>query len=301
MISKPIDDPVRWIAHLETGLREDQALWDHSAGLLPNKSIQAKIVAKEPGTWAATGLFEALSESAWTRNIKVTSIAKPGSRLKANQVVAQLRGPARDLLRTERTLLNLAQYACGIATQTRTLCDLADSQAKKLRLVRPPRVTPTRKTLPGYRDIALFAAQVGGASLHRMNLGGGVLLKENHLAQLGGATAAIDQARSQSPHPLRIEVEVRSPQEALEATSAGAEIVMLDNFSVDAIRETLQLLSHWVAARAGRARPWIEVSGGVNESNIVQFVLPGVDVISVGGLTHSVKALDLSFLVAGVR
>ena len=148
---------------------------------------------------------------------------------------------------------------------------------------------PTRKTLPGYRDLAIQATLLGGASPHRYNLSGGLLLKENHISAAGGIAQAVSAARKTAPHLLKIEIEVRSLAELKEALASGAEVIMLDNFSPSQVKEALKLKPTQGVQ--------FEVSGGMNLATVKDYAIEGVDVISVGSITHSVKALDLSLLM----
>jgi nicotinate-nucleotide pyrophosphorylase (carboxylating) len=184
----------------------------------------------------------------------------------------------------ERTLINLTAYASGIATQTRTLVDRV--LAKKM--LAPPRITATRKTLPGYKAIAIESTLIGGASPHRYNLSGGLLLKENHIAAHGNIPAAIQAARSISPHLLKVEIEVRDMNELKAAVLAGAEVIMLDNFKPSEIIAAIPLKKPGVL---------FEFSGGVTLNNIDSYLIEGLDVISVGSITHSVTSMDLSLLM----
>jgi nicotinate-nucleotide pyrophosphorylase (carboxylating) len=214
-------------------------------------------------------------------------MVEDGEELKPGETVMTLRGPARVLLALERPMLNLASYVSGIATRTEGLVWLVKKACPK----RTPRVTSTRKTLPGYRDLATYGVLAGGGHAHRLSLSGGVLIKENHIAAAGGIARAIEGAREVAPHGLKIECEVRNLGELSRALTAGADGVLLDNFKVKEVKDALKLI-------AGRPKaPVIEVSGGLNEDNIASYAIPGVDVLSVGSLTHSVTAVDLSLLV----
>jgi nicotinate-nucleotide pyrophosphorylase (carboxylating) len=210
-----------------------------------------------------------------------------GRSFKPGDVLVALKGPARTLLALERPFLNLASYVSGIATRTQGLVKLVHSECPK----RPPRVTSTRKTLPGYRDIAVYGVIAGGGHAHRTSLSGGVLIKENHVAAAGGIARAIEGVREVAPHGLKIETEVRDLKELSQALSAGAEGVLLDNFTPQLVKEALRLIDKQPS------RPVVEVSGGLSEENIASYAIEGVDVLSVGSLTHSVTAVDLSLLV----
>lgn len=285
-----------WETLLRSGLEEDGWPWDWtSLGVdAGTRVIGARIIAKSAGVWAAGPLGRALEKlspalDSKGQGITVPAAVEDGRPYKKGEVLCRWRGPARSVLALERPFLNLAAYVCGIATETQALV----AAAKKASPKRPPRIVLTRKTLPGYRDLAIHAVLAGGGHPHRLNLAGGVLIKENHVAAAGGIAKAIAGAREAAPHGLKIEVEVRDSRELEQAIRSGAEGVLLDNFTPQEVKRALA-----VAERAS-PRPFIEVSGGVHAGNIARYALEGVDVISVGAITHSVRAADLSLLVDG--
>lgn len=288
-----------WKELLATGLREDGWQWDWTTlgtvgAARGNSPLKARVIAKSHGVWAAAGLVPALNAAASDLGA-MTTLAKSswpdGDRFKPGDVVSEWSGPARLVLALERPFLNLASFTCGIATQTDRLVRIVREACPK----RTPRVTSTRKTLPGYRDLGNVGIRAGGGYSHRVTLSGGVLIKENHIAAAGGIARAIEGARAVAPHGLKIEIEVRDLKELKQALAARAEVVMLDNFKPAEVREALQIVGH------ADTRPQIEVSGGLNEGNIGSYAIPGVDILSVGSLTHSVKASDLSLLVLGLK
>ena len=203
-----------------------------------------------------------------------------GMRLEAGAVVARFEGSFGALLALERTMLNFLQRMSGVATQARRFVEAVAGTGA--------RVVDTRKTLPGWRVLDKYAVRVGGAHNHRAALDGGVLIKDNHLAAAGGITAAVRSARAKAPHSLRIEVEVESLAGLQEAIDAGAEVVLIDNFTVEEASQA-------VALAAGRVL--LEASGGISLANIRAFAEAGVNLISVGALTHSVPAADLALEV----
>jgi nicotinate-nucleotide pyrophosphorylase (carboxylating) len=229
--------------------------------------------------------------------IRASKDLRNGATLNEGQVVVEWVGPLRSILTFERGFLNLAQYACGIATRTHRMVRAVRHgwKAKGFDSDSVPRVTSTRKTLPGYRDIAVSSVLAGGGMSHRTSLAGGVLIKENHIALCGGVSDAIESARATAPHGLKIEVEVRSHEELCDALSAHADVVMLDNFEPKQARDSVA----WV--RKSAPGTIVELSGGLHEGNIADYLCEGVHVISSGSLTHSVQALDLSLLIEGVR
>ncbi len=190
-------------------------------------------------------------------------------------------GRARSLLAAERTALNFVQRMSGTATLARRCVDAIPTGSRT-------RITDTRKTTPGLRLLERYAVRVGGAHNHRDQLGSAVLIKDNHIVAAGGITTAIERARLRAPHTTRVEVEVASTAGLDEALAAGADVIMLDNFDDEATRAAVERV-----AATGR-RPLVEASGGITLDRIRSLATIGVDVISVGALTHSAPAADIS-------
>jgi nicotinate-nucleotide pyrophosphorylase (carboxylating) len=285
----------QWKELLLRGLQDDGWQWDWTAlGTVAASSnasrpFKTRAIAKDGGIWAGESLVVALNLVARELGFDGTlarSIAKDGARFKPGDTLCEWAGPARLVLALERPFLNLAQYICAIATAT----DRLVAEAHRACPERPPRVSSTRKTLPGYRDIAVLGVVAGGGHSHRVSLAGGVLIKENHIAAAGGIARAIEGVKSVAPHGLKIEIEVRDLGELAQALKARADGVLLDNFEPQQVREALAMID-----QAG-VPMMVEVSGGINKGNIASYAIEGVDVISSGSLTHSVKALDISML-----
>lgn len=209
--------------------------------------------------------------------VEVTARASDGDRLQAGDVAAEVRGPARSMLLGERVALNFAQRMSGIATMARSFVDSLPSGSTC-------RITDTRKTTPGLRALERYAVRCGGAHNHREDLSSAVLIKDNHIAAAGGVRQAIEAARARAPHTSRIECEVDTFEQLDEALAAGADILMLDNFDDEAVRRA-------VARVQGRAV--LEASGNVTRERVRALAEAGVDIISVGALTHSAPAADL--------
>jgi nicotinate-nucleotide pyrophosphorylase (carboxylating) len=264
-----------------------------SKGTKPARK-RARIVAKAGGIFfgeLAGKAAEKISEEMGFP-FAVRALVRDGAAVKAGTVVAEWKGSAGGILAIERPYLNVVSYLSGIATRTRGLVSIVDVEWKsKRRTGVAPRVTSTRKILPGYRDVAIAAVMAGGGVSHRVSLAGGVLIKENHIASAGGIRAAIRGARAVAPHLLKIEIEVRNLKELREALAEGADAIMLDNFRPKEVPDALAVVS------AANPSAIIECSGGISEETIAAYAVPGVHVLSIGGLTHSVKALDLSLLV----
>ena len=200
-----------------------------------------------------------------------------GDLLEKGDIVAEISGNAASILMGERTALNLMQRASGIATATRRAMQAVEGTQA--------RITDTRKTMPGLRKLDKYAVRAAGAVNHRFSLSDGILIKDNHIAAAGGIAPAVRAAKRKAPHTLKIEVEVESLDGLREALEAGADIIMLDNMSCALMREAVELT-------AGRAV--LEASGNMGERDLAEVAATGVDLISIGGLTHSVKALDIS-------
>ncbi len=284
--------------HILQGLSDDGFSMDWtSLGTLvgrknTSETVRAEIIAKSNGVFFGSELAraaEAVSQEIGYP-IEVKSKKSDGEVLKRGDIAWVWSGPTRSILVLERPFLNLASYLGGISTRTRGLVDLVEREAKKKKIA-APRVTSTRKTLPHYRDLAVTAVMAGGGSAHRVSLSGGTLIKENHIRAAGGIRQAIEGVRSVAPHLLKIEIEVTNLDELREALDCYAEVIMLDNFSPANVKKATRLI-----AESGKC-PLIEVSGGIREDTIRDYVLPGVNIISIGGLTHSVQALDLSLLL----
>jgi nicotinate-nucleotide pyrophosphorylase (carboxylating) len=186
-------------------------------------------------------------------------------------------GRLQPLLTGERTALNFLQRLSGIATHVRRFVEALP--AGGIRLV------DTRKTTPGWRALEKYAVRIGGAANHRMSLSDGILIKDNHVTICGGIQAALEKARRSAPHTLKLEIEVETPDQADEAAAAGADIIMLDNMGPETIQEAVRRID-------GRAL--VEVSGGVTRDTIASLAAHGVNIVSVGALTHSAVAVDIS-------
>ena len=271
-------------------LEEDIGFGDITSQLVVPERVEAvaEIVAKEEGILAgieeARTAFELLGA-------RVIWAMEDGSSIKPGDIVLRAEGPARALLAAERTALNFLMRMSGIATATAELVELA----KK---VRPSvRVAATRKTAPGLRFFDKKAVEIGGGDTHRLRLDDCVLIKDNHIAILGSVAEAVRKAREAVSFTKKIEVEVSTPEEALEAARAGADIIMLDNFSPEEVEEALQLLEE----EGWRSSVLVEVSGRIGPHNIADYASKDVDIISSGYLTHSARALDFSMRISSFK
>ncbi|HTL40035.1 MAG TPA: carboxylating nicotinate-nucleotide diphosphorylase [Pseudolysinimonas sp.] len=268
-------------AILERALAEDAPWGDAtSEAFLPETAeAAAELVAREAGVLSGIEVFARVFMLADTA-VDVETVAADGQRFDSGEVLARVSGPARSVLRAERVALNLVQRMSGIATETARYVAAVDGTGA--------RIVDTRKTAPGLRILERQAVRDGGGRNHRFSLSDAVLVKDNHLAVLAAqgipAGEAIRRARATLPHTTSIEVEVDRLDQIEEVLAAGADTVMLDNFTLDQLHAGVALI-------AGRAR--VEASGGVDLGTVAAIAATGVDVISVGALTHSVRALDL--------
>lgn len=235
-----------------------------------------RMLAKEPLILCGLALVEAVTARVDPRII-VRRLAADGDRLERGQLACELEGPVRSVLSAERTALNFVQRLSGVATITRQFVDaVAGTRAI---------IVDTRKTTPGWRLLDKRAVVCGGGRNHRADLGSGLLIKDNHIAACGGVRQAIARARARAPHPLRIEVEVDTLEQLDDALAERAEIILLDNMTPAQVREAVERI-------AGRAMS--EVSGGISLATVRAYAEAGCDLISVGALTHSARAVDLS-------
>lgn len=263
---------------VDLALDEDAPFGDlTSQTLVPDTAIaHADLVAREPGVFAGAEVF-AIAMTRLDPEVEVTQRAADGDRFEAGAVLATVTGPARAVLQAERVALNLVQRMTGIATLTAAYVEAVAGTGV--------RVVDTRKTTPGLRALERHAVRCGGGHNHRYSLSDAVMAKDNHLAVIGDITAALKQAKADLPHTTHIEVEVdRLDQIDAVLASGAAQTIMLDNFSNDELRAG-------VAQIDGRAL--VEASGGITLETIGEIARTGVDIISVGALTHSVRALDL--------
>ncbi|MBD5116911.1 MAG: carboxylating nicotinate-nucleotide diphosphorylase [Ruminococcaceae bacterium] len=263
---------------IKTALTEDINYIDSTTDLLiPEDDIsEAYFLAKDSGVLAgvevAARVFKLLDE-----NIEVKFLFKDGDRVQKGDVIAEFKGNTAAMLKAERTSLNLIQHMSGIATYTRKCVDLVEGTNAS--------VTDTRKTLPGLRPLQKYSVTAGGGKNHRYNLTDAAMLKDNHIDAYGGITAAVNALREKAGHMLKIEVEARTLDDVKEALDCKTDVIMLDNMSCEEMKKAVELT-------AGRAK--LEASGNVTLDTIREIAETGVDIISLGALTHSVKAFDIS-------
>lgn len=263
---------------IKTAITEDINYIDSTTDLLiPEDDIsEAYFMAKDSGVLAgvevAARVFKLLDE-----DIEVKFLFKDGDRVNKGDIVAKFKGNTAAMLKAERTALNLIQHMSGIATYTRKCVDLVEGTNAS--------VTDTRKTLPGLRALQKYSVVAGGGKNHRYNLTDAAMLKDNHIDAYGGITAAVNELRKKAGHMLQIEVEARTLDDVREALDCKVNVIMLDNMSCEEMKKAAELTE-------GRAK--LEASGNVTLDTIRSIAETGVDIISLGALTHSVKAFDIS-------
>lgn len=238
--------------------------------------ISGRFIAKEEGIVCGLELAEMIFHKV-NPEIKMEFNVQDGDAVAVGEVIAQINGPATGILTGERVALNFMQRLSGIATKTyRVVEQINETHA---------RIADTRKTTPGLRVLEKYAVKIGGGTNHRFNLSDGVLIKDNHIVAAGGITNAVLAARNHIPHTLKIEVEVETFKQIEEALEAKADIIMLDNMDIPTMKKAVEFIN-------GRAL--VEASGNMGDKDLKAVAETGVDIISIGALTHTVKALDIS-------
>lgn len=271
-------------------LAEDLGQGDITTSLIvPEKSTaEAEVIAKESGIVCGIEEAKILLESL---GLQVEALVRDGQKIRASQVLLKISGKARTLLSVERTLLNLLSRMSGIATATKEVVEKIRKNKLKTR------VACTRKTAPGLLYFDKKAVSVGGGDTHRLHLDDMVLIKDNHIKIARNVEKAVEKARENVSFSKKIEVEVTRVEDALTAAKSGADIIMLDNFSPKQIKKAIKLLE-----KAGfREKVVLEASGGITKENILEYASTGVDIVSLGEITQSSRALDISLEITRVR
>jgi nicotinate-nucleotide pyrophosphorylase (carboxylating) len=269
-------------AAIEAALEEDTGQGDVTSETLipPELSGKATVLVKEEGVLAGIVVAERVIQKI-DPMLKIAILIKDGAAVRPGDIAATLEGSVAGILKAERTALNFLQRLSGIATAAaRYAAEVKGTGAK---------IYDTRKTTPGLRFLEKYAVRMGGGRNHRMHLGDAVLIKDNHIAALRATGLELQdiiaKAKRNAPAGITVEIEVTNVKEAAEAATAGADIIMLDNMDIDAMREAVDIVG-------GRAK--VEASGNITLDNVRRVAMTGVDIISIGALTHSVKALDIS-------
>lgn len=264
---------------IDNFLKEDLSWGDITTDLLiPIGTIsKGYVYAKEDGLLAGIDVFKMVFKTV-DNSIVIKSNFNDGDIIKKGDIILETYGDLNSCLKAERTALNLIQRMSGIATFVRKLSNIIKETKARL--------TDTRKTMPGLRYFDRYAVSVGGGINHRYNLSDGILIKDNHIKAVGGIKNALLKIKENISHTMKIEIEVETIYELKEALKYGADIIMLDNMTIEMMKEAVEITG-------GKAI--LEASGNINENNILDVARTGVDVISVGAITHSVKALDISY------
>lgn len=239
-------------------------------------NVEGNLIAKESGILAGINIFNRVF-NLLDDTITIVNYKKDGDKLDKGDIIATINGKAKGILKGERTALNLLQRMSGIATSTNQLVlAIEDTNAK---------VVDTRKTIPGLRILDKYAVKIGGGYNHRFNLSDAVMIKDNHIKAVGTILKAVNMAKESIPHTMKIEVEVETLEQVKEALRANADIIMLDNMDYNNMSEAVRLIGDNAIT---------EASGNISINTIRQVAETGVDIISCGAITHSVKALDIS-------
>ena len=266
---------------INTALAEDINYMDVTTDnlLSPEHTSSAYYIAKDSGVLCGIDIAKRVFELAGG-NVDFETLIHDGEKVQKGDIIAKMKGSTVTLLKGERTALNILQHLSGIATATNKCAELiAGTNAS---------VTDTRKTLPGLRAMQKYAVTVGGGKNHRFNLSDCAMLKDNHIDAYGGITQAVTALRKKIGHMVKIEVEVRNLDELREALAVGCEVIMLDNMNCDEMKKAVEI---------NNGKALLEASGNVTSENIRNIAETGVDIISLGALTHSVKCFDISMRI----
>ena len=263
---------------LRSCLREDIGRGDLTSESIfsPEQTGRADIVAREEFVVAGAQTVAARVFTVQNKMITISDAQPDGTRVKAGDTLLTVSGPVIDLLKAERVALNLLQRMSGIATFTARFVEKVSKY--------PVRICDTRKTTPGLRMLEKYAVAAGGGSNHRFNLADGILIKDNHIAACGSISEAVERIRSTVPHTLKIEVETETIEEVQECLRCGVDIIMLDNMSFEMTRKAVEIIDK---------RALSESSGGITLANVEAVAQTGVDIISIGALTHSAPSCDI--------
>lgn len=266
---------------IKQAIEEDLGMGDWSSQWLFDTSTRknGRFVAKQSGIFAGMQVVERVY-NALDGGVELSWLVEDGQGFEAGSILAHVNGPVGTLLSGERVILNLLQHLSGIASSTQDLIRRLDDPSIK--------VTDTRKTLPGLRMVQKYAVRCGGGFNHRFRLDDGVMIKDNHITAAGSIEKAVALVREQQGHMIKIEVEVETLDQVQQAVNAEVDVIMLDNQTPDRVKELRQHIPKSII---------VELSGGINPDNIAAYKGCGADVISVGWITHSVKACDISFYI----
>ena len=269
---------------IKTALLEDINYLDCATDYLIDEEQEntARFLAKSDGVLCGIDIALRVFRILQPQGFEATVYKHDGDLLEKGDIIAEIKGKTRALLKGERTALNLIQHMSGVATATRKAVDIIEGTNAS--------IADTRKTLPGLRPLQKYAVTVGGGRNHRFNLSDAAMLKDNHVDAGGGIANAVAKLKQKLGHMTKIELEVRNLDELGQALEAGVDVIMLDNMSCEQMREAVEITN-------GRAL--LEASGGITDETLREIAETGVDIISMGALTHSVKAFDISLKISG--
>jgi nicotinate-nucleotide pyrophosphorylase (carboxylating) len=275
---------------VNTALDEDLGRGDITSRAVVRAGVKARgsFMAKQDFVLAGLEVADAVFTS-FDPYLQIESTAGDGDEIRSGKIFARTTGEAHVLLAAERVALNFLQHLSGIATTTRSYVEAIAGTST--------RIVDTRKTTPGLRLLEKYAVTVGGGYNHRLGLDDGVLIKDNHMAIAGSVNEAVRRAREAVGHLHKIEVEVATLEQVREALDAKADILLLDNMPPDLVRQAIQIIRE---REPDETRTLTEASGGINLANVRDYAVAGVDLISIGALTHSAPAVDISFKIKPV-
>jgi nicotinate-nucleotide pyrophosphorylase (carboxylating) len=263
---------------IRNALREDIGTGDITTiSTVPAyKEISGNLIVKEKGILCGVHIFEEVFQQI-DQNVKCNMLIQDGEFVEPGQIIGKIQGNARSILTGERVALNFLQRLSGVATQTAQFVNRIKETKTK--------IVDTRKTTPGLRSLEKYAVKVGGGFNHRFNLSDGILIKDNHISAAGGIMQAVESAKLNGPHTLKIEVEVETLDQVEEALKAKADIILLDNMHLEMMKKAMNIIGNSALT---------EASGNMEYKDIEAIANLGIDFISIGALTHTVKALDIS-------
>jgi len=267
---------------ISLALEEDIGIGDVTTDLIIDEGLKGKayIKCKEKGILCGCEVVKEVFHTI-DDTLELKFLKSDGDEVNPGEKIIFIEGKVKSILKGERVSLNFLSHLSGIATATNKFVKLLPPSVK---------ILDTRKTLPGLRFLEKYAVRVGGGKNHRFGLYDGILIKDNHIIAVGGVKRALEIAKRNAPHYMKIEIETASLEDVKEAVEGGADIILLDNMSIDEIKEAIKIIN-------GKAQ--IEVSGGINSNNIEQLIGLPIDFISIGAITHSAKAIDFSLTLEG--
>lgn len=269
---------------IEKALKEDIGTGDLSTLIISEETWgEARLYAKEQGIVSGLFIVEMVFKKVDPRT-QIELIVKDGDKIVPGMLIMRVKGPLAGILQAERTALNFLQHLSGISSATGRLTGLVADLGVK--------VVDTRKTIPGMRSLQKYAVRVGGGHNHRFGLYDAVMLKDNHHAAVGSLKEAIHRVKDKVGHMVKIEVECETLDQVNEALASGVDVIMLDNMSLADMKLAVERIDHRVT---------VEASGGISEENIREIAETGVDIISVGRITHSVRAVDFSLVINDMK